>query len=134
MLRSLPELLKRTIYVTIAGVSFGFLGHSGPAGADFLSEPGGSNFVFINQHEYTGLPLGSVEMGNCSGAMGDARSVIAVYDVAKAAIDAKLRSLYAAGQRKISLVLWHFFNQYSYAPPQTTYLNTYCEFVVCGGA
>ncbi len=134
MLRSLPELLKRTIYVTIAGVSFGFLGDSGPAGADFLSEPGGSNFVFIGQHEYTPLPLGSAEKGNCSAyAMGDARSVIAVYDVAKAAIDAKLRSLYAAGQRKISLVLWHFFNQYSYAPPQTTYLNTYCEMVVANG-
>jgi hypothetical protein len=73
-------------------------------------------------------------MGNCSAyAMGDARSVIAVYDVAKAAIDAKLRSLYAAGQRKLSLVLWHFFNQYSYAPPQTTYLNTYCEMVVADG-
>jgi hypothetical protein len=134
VLRSLPELLKRTIYVTIAGVSFGFLGHSGPAGADFLSEPGGSNFVFIGQHEYTPLPLGSAENGNCSAyAMGDARSVIAVYDVAKAAIDAKLRSLYAAGQRKISLVLWHFFNQYSYAPPETTYLNTYCEMVVADG-
>src|SRR5258706_3412063 len=65
--------------------------------------------------------------------MGDARSVIAVYDFAKAAIDAKLRSLFAAGQRKISLVLWNFFNQYSYAPPQTTYLNTFCEMVVADG-
>ncbi len=123
--RSLPELLKRTICATIAGASFGFLGYSDPAVADFLSEPGGSNLVFIGQHEYTPLPLGSAEMGNCAAhAMGDARSVIAVYDVAKAAIDAKLRSLY---------VLWHFFNQYSYAPPQTTYLNTYCEMVVAHG-
>jgi hypothetical protein len=130
--RSLPEL-KRAICVTIAAASFGFLGHSHPAAADFLSEPGGSNLVFISQHEYTPLPLGSVEAGNCLNAMGDARSVIAVYDVAKAAIDAKLRSLYAAGQRKISLVLWHFFNQYSYAPPQTTYLNTFCEMVVADG-
>ncbi len=79
------------------------------------------------------MPLGSVEAGNCPYAVGDARSVIAVYDVAKAAIDAKLRSLYAAGQRKISLVLWHFFNQYTYAPPQTTYLNTYCEMVFADG-
>jgi hypothetical protein len=125
--------LKRAICVTIAAASFGFLSHSDPAAADFLSEPGGSNFVFIGQHEYTALPLGSVEAGNCPYAMGDARSVIAVYDVAKAAIDAKLRSLYAAGQRKISLVLWHFFNQYTYAPPQTTYLNTYCEMVVANG-
>src|SRR5260370_25465 len=124
--RPLPQLSTRTIYVTIAGVSFGFLGHSGPAGADFLSEPGGSNFVFIGQHEYPPLPLGSAENGNCSAyAMGDARSVIAVYDVAKAAIDAKFRSFYAAGQRKISLVLWHFFNKYSYAPPRTTHLTTY---------
>jgi hypothetical protein len=133
VLRSLRGL-KRAICVMIAAVSFGFLGHSRPALADFLTEPGGSNFVFIAQHEYTPLPLGSVEMANCSGAMGDARSVIAVYDVAKAAIDAKLRSLHAAGQRKISLILWHFFNQYTYAPPQTTYLNTYCEMVVANGA
>ncbi len=133
MLRSLLELLKRTTCVTIAVASLGFLGDPDPALADFLSEPGGSNFVFIAQHEYTPLPLGSVEMANCSGAMGDARSVIAVYDVAKAPIDAKLRSLYAAGQRKISLILWHFFNQYTYAPPQTTYLNTYCEMVVAHG-
>jgi hypothetical protein len=125
--------LKRAICATIAAASFGFLGHSDPAVADFLTEPGGSNLVFISQHEYTPLPLGSVEAGNCLNAMGDARSVIAVYDVAKAAIDAKLRSLYAAGQRKISLVLWHFFNQYSYAPPQTTYLNTFCEMVVADG-
>ena len=130
--RLLPGL-KRTICMTIAGASFGLLGHSDPAVADFLSEPGGSNFVFISQHEYAALPLGSVEAGNCPYAMGDARSVIAVYDVAKAVIDAKLRSLYAAGQRKISLVLWHFFNQYTYAPPQTTYLNTYCEMVVANG-
>jgi hypothetical protein len=125
--------LKRAVCATIAAASFAILGNSHPALADFLSEPGGSNFVFISQHEYTPLPLGSVETGNCSGAMGDARSVIAVYDVAKAAIDAKLRSLYAAGQRKISLVLWHFFNQYTYAPPQTTYLDTYCEMVVANG-
>src|SRR5437660_8482100 len=90
----LPELLKRTIFATIMAASFGFLGHSGAVAADFLTEPGGSNFVFINQHEYTPVPLGSAEMGNCSAyALGDARSVIAVYDVAKAAIDAKLRSL-----------------------------------------
>jgi hypothetical protein len=134
MFRSLPELLMRTICVTIAGASFGLLGHSDPASADFLTEPGGSNFVFISQHEYTSLPLGPAEMGNCSAyAMGDARSVIAVYDVAKAAIDAKLRSLYAAGQRKISLVLWHFLNQYTYAPPQTTYLNMFCEAIVANG-
>jgi hypothetical protein len=131
---SLPKLLKRTIRVTIVGVGLSFLGHSDPALADFLSEPGGSNLVFISQHEYTPLPLGSAEAGNCAAyAMGDARSVIAVYDVAKAAIDAKLRSLYAAGQRKISLVLWHFFNQYTYAPPQTTYLDTYCEMVRVDG-
>jgi hypothetical protein len=133
MLRSSLKLLKRTMCVTIAVASFGFLGDPEPAVADFLSEPGGSNFVFIAQHEYTPLPLGSVEMANCSGAMGDGRSVIAVYDVVKAPIDAKLRSLYAAGQRKISLILWHFFNQYTYAPPQTTYLNTYCEMVVAHG-
>src|SRR5262249_42240545 len=78
--------LKRAICATIAAASFGVLGHSDPALADFLSEPGGSNFVFISQHEYTPLPLGSVEEGNCPYAMGDARSVIAVYDVAKAAI------------------------------------------------
>src|SRR5260370_41584235 len=132
--RSLPALLKRIICVTIAGACLGFLGPSDPAVADFLTAPGGSNFVFISQHEYPPMPLGSGEMGNCPAyALGDARSVIAVYDVAKAAIDAKLRSLYAAGQRKISLVLWHFFNQYSYAPPQTTYLNTYCEMVVADG-
>jgi hypothetical protein len=131
---SLAELLKRIICVTVVGASLAVLGHSDAAAADFLSEPGGSNFVFISQHEYTSAPLGSAEMGNCSAyAEGDARSVIAVYDVAKAVIDAKLRSLYAAGQRKISLVLWHFFNQYSYAPPQTTYLNTYCEMIVADG-
>jgi len=131
MSRSLPELLRQTICAMIAGASFGFLGHSDPAMADFLTEPGGSNFVFIGQHEYTPSPLGPAETGNCSAyAMEDARSVIAVYDVAKAAIDAKLQSLYAAGQRKISLVLWHFYNQYTYGPPQTTYLNTFCEVVV----
>jgi hypothetical protein len=132
--RSLPQLLKRTISVTIAAAGFSFFNHSDSAVADFLSEPGGSNFVFISQHEYSRLPLGSAETGNCSAyAMGDARSVIAVYDVAKTAVDAKLRSLYAAGQRKISLVLWHFFNQYTYAPPQTTYLNAYCEMVFADG-
>jgi hypothetical protein len=134
VLRSLPELLTR-IFCAIIGTSLGFLAHSDPVLADFLSEPGGSNFVFISQHEYTSLPLGTAERDNCSAyAMGDARSVIAVYDVAKAVIDAKLSSLYAAGQRKISLVLWHFFNQYSYAPPQTTYLDAYCEMVVANGA
>ena len=66
-------------------------------------------------------------------AVGDARSVIAVYDVAKTAIDAKLQSLYAAGQTKISLVLWHFFNQYTYAPPETSYPDTYCEMVKADG-
>ena len=99
--------------MTIAAASFGFLGHSDPAVADFLNEPGGSNFVFISQHEYTPLPLGSVEAGNCPYAMGDARSVIAVYDVAKAAIDAKLQSLYAAGQKKS---LW-FFGTFSISIP-----------------
>src|SRR5260370_41823548 len=102
--------------MTIAWASFGLLGHSDPAVADFLSEPGGSNFVFISQHEYAALPLGSVEAGNCPYAMGDARSVIAVYDVAKAVINPELRTLLAAGQRKISLVLLHFFDQYTYVP------------------
>jgi hypothetical protein len=134
MFRSLQKLLKRSICATITWAGLILLGHPGPAAADFLTAPGGSNLVFIGQHEYTALPLGTAEMGNCTAyAMGDARSVIAVYDVAKAAVDAKLRSLYAAGQRKISLVLWHFFNQYTYSPPQTTYLNTYCEMVFADG-
>src|SRR5258708_2571029 len=106
--RLLPGL-KRTICMTIAGASFGLLGHSDPAVADFLSEPGGSNFVFISQHEYTALPLGSVEAGNCPYAMGGAGTVIAGYDVAKAAIDTQFRSLLAAGPRKITFVLLLFF-------------------------
>src|SRR5260370_32398740 len=80
MFRSLPEL-KRAICLTIAATSFGFLGHSDPAAADFLTEPGGSNLVFISQHEYTPLPLGSVEAGNWPYPVWAARSFIAFYHV-----------------------------------------------------
>lgn len=75
---------------------------------------GGTNFALIHQSDYTQDPMWEKTQASnaCSGS--DLRSIIAVYDdpAAKKLIDSKLQRMYDAGQRKISLILWHFHNQW----------------------
>src|SRR5262249_14796873 len=55
------------------------------------------------------------------------RSIIGVYHLIKASTDAKIEALYAAGQRKISVVLWHWDSPYEYPN------NMWCISIVTKG-
>jgi len=100
-----------------------FLAAANTSSASIRSS-GGSNFVLIRPSSY-GMAMQEPEASRCAEAgWADMRSIVSVYNIpaARLAIDSQLNALYAAGQRKITLFLWHFENEYTY--PDNVYCTT----------
>ena len=100
-----------------------FIQPSYGASNNFVQSAGGSNFVWIRPSDYGVTQENTSECGpGANPYVPDTRPILAVYNpnnpAAKNLIDQRLDAMYAAGQRKISLMLWHYYDDAVTSPSQ----------------